>query len=222
MVGKKSTTIKIVSVIAAATVALVGCGDDSAADTTGVAATSATTETSAAASSSTNSVSTSSAAPAEQPGVTTAIAGGVTQRVEGADFAATITLGSPVARKVSQDPYSRYLTVPFEMTVESGALTAPSQAWALRTLSGQIIRGIPEAASTIGTSIGKEPIKGSAAGVLPFGGSFNSQLLSDDDVVIVAVELRAWEPGIVAEPTDVIGTWTLPEPVKVGDLVAGE
>lgn len=218
MVGNKSARIRIVSVVAAAAVALVGCGDDSAAETTGVAAT--TTEASVPASPSTNSVSTSSA-PAEQPGVTTAIAGGVTQRVASNDFAATITLGSPVARKVSQDPYSRYLTVPFEMTVESGALTAPSQAWALRTLSGQIIRGIPEAASTIGTSIGKEPIKGSAAGVLPFGGGFNSQLLSDD-VVIVAVELRAWEPGTVAEPTDVIGTWTLPEPVKVGDLVAGE
>lgn len=219
MVGNKSARIRIVSVVAAAAVALVGCGDDSAAETTAVAAT--TTEASVPASSSANSVSTSSAAPAEQPGVTTAIAGGVTQRVASNDFAATITLGSPVARKVSQDPYSRYLTVPFEMTVESGALTAPSQAWALRTLSGQIIRGIPDAASTIGTSIGKEPIKGSAAGVLPFGGGFNSQLLSDD-VVIVAVELRAWEPGTVAEPTDVIGTWTLPEPVKVGDLVAGE
>lgn len=144
---------------------------------------------------------------------------GVTQQVTTEDFAATITLGSPVARTVDNDPYTRYLTVPFDLTVESGTLVAPPQAWALRTQSGQVINGPIADSASIGTAIGDGPLRGGkASGVLPFKSSSTSAAL-DDDVVIVSIELRSVKPNNPVDPDAVIGTWTLPEPVSVKTLM---
>lgn len=204
---------KVAAVVAVCACALAGCGSDSESDS---AASSATK-------SSTSVVSASAAQTSASTTTTTSHSGddgdGVTQQVTTEDFAATITLGSPVARTVDNDPYTRYLTVPFDLTVKSGTLVAPPQAWALRTQSGQVINGPIADSASIGTAIGDGPLRGGkASGVLPFKSSSTSAAL-DDDVVIVSIELRSVKPNNPIDPDAVIGTWTLPEPVSVKTLM---
>ncbi|MHA4854401.1 hypothetical protein L1080_033430 [Rhodococcus sp. MSC1_016] len=201
------TKMSAIAVCAALSLAVAGCSNDesaSAPDTS--SASSSTTQTSVDA---LTTAPTSSAAIATQGGVTTPKPDevGAAQRITGQGFTALIRVTEPV---MAESMGTKILAFPITVIVESGALVASPNHWAVRTLSSDSIKGLNGQGVT--TEIGTASIDSRAEGLVPFK-DFGSKLT--DDVSVTEVALY----GDTYQNDAPLARWKLPEPIAIRDIL---
>ena len=176
------TKMSAVAVFVALSLAVAGCSNDEPADASDASsASSRTTQTSVDA---TTTAPTSSAVPA-QGGVITPKPPkevGGTQSITGQGFTAQIQVEEPAI--VEGRWGAALLTFPISINVESGALVASPDHWAVRTLNSGSVKGINNQGVT--NEIGTASIDSRAEGLIPFV-DFSSKLSEDVSITEIAL-----------------------------------
>lgn len=203
------TKMSAVAVFASLSLAVVGCSsnDEPANASDASSASSSTTQTSVDA---TTTAPTSSASSA-QGGVITPKPPeevGGTQHVTGQGFTAQINVAEPV---MAESMGRKILAFPVTVIVDSGALVASPNHWAVRTLSSDSVKGLN--GQSVTTEIGTASIDSRAEGLVPFK-DFGSKLT--DDVSITEVALY----GDSYQNDPPLARWKLPEPIAIRDIPA--
>lgn len=203
------TKMSAVAVFASLSLAVVGCSSNdepaNASDTSSASA--STTQTSVDA---TTTAPTSSAVSA-QGGVITPKPPeevGGTQHVTGQGFTAQINVAEPV---MAESMGRKILAFPVTVIVDSGALVASPNHWAVRTLSSDSVKGTNNQGVT--NEIGTASIDSRAEGLIPFI-DFSKKLSNDVSITEIVLYSDSTQIG---EP---LARWTLPEPVAVRDIPA--
>ncbi len=199
------TKMRAVAICVALSLAAAGCSNDAS---DAPSASSRTTQTSV---DTTTTAPTSSAVPA-QGGVITPKPPkevGGTQSITGQGFTAQIQVEEPAI--VEGRWGAALLTFPISINVESGALVASPDHWAVRTLNSDSVKGINNQGVT--NEIGTASIDSRAEGLIPFV-DFSKKLSNDVSITEIVLYSDSTQIG---EP---LARWTLPEPVAVRDIPA--